>query len=65
VALTSVDPGVLVLMRVSSELMEARDTIRRQRRQLLALASALRTQQVAVAAMSDVLDTLLERDGDG
>jgi hypothetical protein len=60
----NVDPGVLLLMRVSSDLMVAQDTIQRQRRQLAAMAAALRTQQTGSAALVDLVDALLS-DGDG
>jgi hypothetical protein len=66
VALTSVDPSVLLTMKLSSELMEARDTIRRQRRQLLAMAGVLRAQQQGKTSLADLIDTLLpEAGGDG
>jgi hypothetical protein len=60
----SIDPGVLLLMRVSSDLMTAQDVIRRQRAQLAAMAAALRTQQLGSAALVDLVDVLLA-DGDG
>ena len=65
-ALTSgIDPGTLLLMKVSSELLEARDQIARQRRQLLAMAGVLRAQQVGMTCMADVVDSLLAEPGDG
>jgi hypothetical protein len=59
VALSAIDPGTVLLMKVSSELMDARAVIRAQRKQILALAAALRTQQLGMASMADVIDTLL------
>jgi hypothetical protein len=61
---SGIDPGVLLLMRVSSDLMNAQDVIRRQRAQLAAMAAALRTQQLGSAALVDLVDVLLA-DGDG
>jgi hypothetical protein len=63
-AVTGVEPGAALVMKLSSELMDAQAVIRRQRRAILALACALHTQQRSVAAMTDVLDILLSEPGD-
>lgn len=55
----SVDPEVLVTMRLASELMTAQDVIRRQRRQIWGLAMVFRSERVASAALVDLLDSLL------
>jgi hypothetical protein len=57
-----IDPAAAQVMELASELMEARAVIARQRRQMWALAAALRTQQLAVSTLSDVLDALLADD---
>jgi hypothetical protein len=55
----AIDPGAAQIMNLSSELVEAKATIRRQRRALWALVAALRAQQVAGAALMDLSDILL------
>ncbi len=55
----ALDPGIESLVHISSELLAAQDTIRRQRKQMWALAAALRAQQVAMASLTDLLDELL------
>lgn len=57
-----IDPDAARTMQLASDLMEARDVIRRQRRQLWGLAAALRTQQQAQVALCDLLDELLAGD---
>ncbi len=47
----TIDPDAAVTMRLSSELMDAKAVIRRQRRTIWALVAALRAQQVASAAL--------------
>jgi hypothetical protein len=64
-ALTGIDPSTLLLMRVSRDLMAAQDVIQRQRKQLAAMAAVLRTQQVSMTAMVDLVDALLSEPGDG
>jgi hypothetical protein len=59
-----IDPGVAQLMDPASELCQAKDTIRRKRRQILALASALRAEQAAKVNLVDLLDVLLAGGGD-
>jgi hypothetical protein len=65
VASSGLEPGVLLLMKVSSELMEARDVIARQRAQLAAMAVVLRAQQASMTVMTDLVDSLLAGPGDG
>jgi hypothetical protein len=57
-----IDSGAAQVMHLSSELIDAQATIRRQRRQLLALAGVVRAQQVALATMADLTDALLAGD---
>ena len=54
----ALDPAIESLVHISSELLAAQDTIRRQRKQLWALAVALRAEQMAMA-LTDLLDELL------
>lgn len=58
-----IDPQAAVVMRLSSELMDAQATIRRQRRRIALLAAALRAEQQSSAAMAEVLELVLA-DGD-
>ena len=60
-----IDPAAAQLMDLASELCQAQDVIRRQRRQILALASALHTEQLAKTSLIDLLSTLLDDGGDG
>jgi hypothetical protein len=59
----NVDPGVLVTMKLASELMDARAQLAHQRTTILSLAAALRSQQAAMAVLHDVIDTLLSEPG--
>jgi len=59
-----IDPDAALTMRLSSELMDARAVIRRQRRTIWALVAALRAQQVAGAALADLADLLLAEAAD-
>ena len=59
-----IDASAASTMQLASELLEARDTIRHQRRQIYALAAALRTQQLASTTLADALDVLLAGPGD-
>jgi hypothetical protein len=63
-AMTGIDPSTLLLMRISSDLMTAQDVIQRQRKQLAAMAAALRCQQTGSAALVDLVDALLSEPGD-
>jgi hypothetical protein len=58
-----IDPAAAQTMQLASELLAARDVIKRQRKQLFGLAAALRTQQMAVVSLTDLLDELLAADG--
>ena len=61
-----VDASAARLMQLSSELLEARDVIARQRRQLWALVAALRSERAASAALAELVDVLLAAEaGDG
>jgi len=57
--MSTIDSEAAVTMRLSSELMDARETIRRQRRTIWALVAALRAQQIASATLADLADFLL------
>jgi hypothetical protein len=46
-------------VQLSSELVTAHDTIRRQRRQLLRMAAALRVSQQGNEVLVDLLDELM------
>jgi hypothetical protein len=59
----SIDPSAAQLMRVSSELLAAQDTIRQQRKTIWGLVLVLRAERQASAALADVLDVLLDDDG--
>jgi hypothetical protein len=64
-AVTSgLEPSTLLLMKLSSEVLEARDVIARQRKQLAAMAGVLRVQQLANTSLIDLVDTLLAEPGD-
>ena len=58
----ALDPSIESLVRISSDLLKAQDTIRRQRRQLWALAVALRAERQASLALVDLLDEMLASD---
>ena len=58
----AIDPSAAQIMEISSELMEARDTISKQRRVIWSLVAALRTSQVQQAAMADLVDSILAAD---
>jgi hypothetical protein len=53
--MSPIDPDAAVTMRLSSELMDAKAVIRRQRRAIWALVAALKAQQVAGTALADLL----------
>jgi len=59
----ALDPAIESLVHISSELLEAQDTIRRQRKQLWALVACLRAERMASTALIDLLDELLAADG--
>jgi len=52
-------------MHVSSEVLAAKDVIRRQKRVIWSLVAALRSSQQQQAAMQDLLDAILEADAGG
>jgi hypothetical protein len=54
-----IDLGASQTMQLSSEPLDARATIRHQRKVIWALVSALRSQQVASASLADLADLLL------
>lgn len=53
------DPSALQLMRLSSELMRSQDQVRRLRKRVWALATALHAERAASTALLDLCDTLL------
>lgn len=59
----ALDPGIESLVHVSSELLSAQDTIRRQRKTIWALVAALRSCQQSQVSLTDLLDELLASDG--
>jgi hypothetical protein len=59
----ALDPGVESLVHVSSELLAAQDTIRRQKKTIWQLVAALRSCQIQQAGLVDLLDELLAADG--
>jgi hypothetical protein len=65
VALTRVDPGALVVMKLCSELCQAQETIKAQRRQILAMTAVMKAQQIGSAALVDLVDALLSDGDDG
>jgi hypothetical protein len=58
-----IDPSAALTMRLSSELMDAQATIRRQRRRITLLAAALCAEQQASAALAEVLMVLVADEG--
>ncbi len=58
------DPDAIQTMRLSSELLDAKAVIRRQRRAIWALVAALKAQQVAGTALADLADLLLAEAAD-
>jgi predicted outer membrane lipoprotein len=54
-----IDPGALQTMAMASELMEARDQLRRQQATIFGLIAALRSEQCASQALADLLDHVL------
>ena len=60
-----IDPDAMLTMKLSSELMDAQATIRRQRRRIALLAHALAAEQAASSAMAEVLELLLEDERHG
>jgi len=61
----ALDPAAEQLMHVSSEVLAAKDVIRRQKRVIWSLVAALRSSQQQQAAMQDLLDAILEADAGG
>jgi hypothetical protein len=59
----ALDPGVESLVHISSELLAAQDTIRRQRKTIWQLVAALRSCQMQQVSLTDLLDELLAADG--
>ena len=59
----AIEPSTLLLMKLSSELIDAQAVIKRQQRIILAMTVALRAQQTGSAALVDLVDTLLSDDG--
>lgn len=55
----SVDPDAERLMALASALLRERDVVKRQQRQLWALAVALRAERAASASLIDLCETLL------
>jgi hypothetical protein len=58
-----IDPSARQVMAMASDLLAARDVIRRQRKQMWALCACLRAEQQAQVALLDLLDELLSDDG--
>jgi hypothetical protein len=54
------DPSATTVMRLSSELMDAQQVIRQQRRRIRLLAAALCAEQHASQAMAEALAVLVE-----
>ena len=59
----ALDPSIESLVHVSSELLSAQDTIRRQKKTIWCLVAALRAEQQAKVSLVDLLDELLAADG--
>ena len=58
-----IDPSASLTMRLSSELMDAQQVIRQQRRRIRLLAAALCAEQHASAAMAEALMVLAADEG--
>jgi len=55
----ALDPGTEQLLHLSSEVLTAQDQLRRQQRIIFGLATCLRAERMASAALCDLLDELL------
>jgi hypothetical protein len=55
----ALDPSIESLVHISSELLAAQDRIKRQQKQLWAMAVALRAERMASVALCDLLDEML------
>ena len=58
----ALDPSAEQVMHISSELMQAREVVAKQRRVIWSLVAALRSAQVQQAALQDLVDAILAAD---